>query len=423
VAARGQGLAVKGHSAYYRFLSRARWSVDATGHVLFRLLLSFLPERIEAAVDDTLCHRSGPHLFGAGMFHDAARSTYGGGGGRRVSFAFGHNWVILSVRVPLPWNRERGLAVPVLFRLYRSKRRCPESQYRKRTELAGEMLGILRSWLPQGRKLDLAGDGEYACRTLLQDLPEDVTFTGPMAMDAALFEPVRCRRGGRGRPRLKGERLPCPTERAQRGEWRPAQVTLHGRSVSLLLQTWTCLWYTVTGLREVRVVLTRDPKGRWKDRAYFCTDPRRPMDEILTCYANRWQLEVTIQMTKQTLGLEEPRNGWWRHAHGRRADGHDPGPKSRGNRGRKAVERTVPLIFLTYGLVAIWFLHHGDAQQQVQAQRRRRPWYGLKGEPAYTDMLAAMRHALWAQRISRHPSLRPHRAKILRLIAECAWAA
>jgi len=140
VAACAQRLAIKGHSAYYRFLSRARWSVDEVGHVLFGLLMPFLPQRIEAAVDDTLCHRTGPHVFGAGMHHDAATSTYGGAGGQRASFSFGHNWVVLSLWVPLPWNRERGMAIPVLFRLYRPKKRCPKSRYRKRTELASEML-------------------------------------------------------------------------------------------------------------------------------------------------------------------------------------------------------------------------------------------------------------------------------------------
>jgi len=53
--------------------------------------LPFLPENIEAAVDDTLCHRTGPHIFGAAMHHDSATSTDGGGGGRRAGFAFGHN--------------------------------------------------------------------------------------------------------------------------------------------------------------------------------------------------------------------------------------------------------------------------------------------------------------------------------------------
>lgn len=423
VAACAQGLAHKGHSAYYRLLSRARWSVDEVGRVLFGLLQPFLPPVIEAAVDDTLCHRSGPHLFGAGMHHDSATSTYGGAGGRRASFAFGHNWVVLSVWVPLPWNRERGIAIPVLFRLYRSKKRCPESQYCKRTELAAAMLRQLASWVPEGRRLDLAGDAEYACRTLLRPLSENVVFTGPMSMDAALYAPAPRRHVGLGRPRTKGRRLPTPAERAREKPWTKQTMRLYGREVSILIQTWTCLWYTVRRQREVRVVLTRDPKGRWKDRVYFCTDPERSAQETLARYAHRWHLEVTFQSAKQSLGLEDPRNGWWRRRHGHRADTRKAGPKPRGNRGRNAVERTVPLIFMAYGIVAIWFFKHGEVEREVQRQRRTKPWYGLKREPAYIDMLAALRRTFWGARVSRHPSLRPHRAKIIRLIESMAGVA
>ena len=144
------------HATLYRFLSRARWQVDDLGGVVFRLLFPFLPDRIEVVLDDTLCHRSGPQLFGGGMHHDGSRSTYGGGRGRRPVLSFGHNWVVLSIWIPYPWNRERGVAVPLLFRLYRSPKRCPRAEYRKRSELARELLGALASWLPEGQD---AGSG------------------------------------------------------------------------------------------------------------------------------------------------------------------------------------------------------------------------------------------------------------------------
>ncbi len=270
--------------------------------------------------------------------------------------------------------------------------------------------------------LDLAGDGEYACQTLLRGLPDAVVFTGPMAMDAALYaEPPRY--AGQGRPRVKGRRLRSPKARAEKGTWTKHWIRLYGRDVAILIQTWTCLWYTVTGTREVRVVLTRDPRGRWQDRAYFCTDPQRSTEQILARYAHRWNLEVTFQASKQVLGLEDPRNGWWRRVHGRRGDGTKAGPKPRGARGRKAGERTVPFIFLVYALAAVWFFKHGDVAAAVARQRRAKPWYGLKCEPAYVDMLAALRRSLWAARVSRYPSLRPHRAKILNLVQGLAYAA
>ena len=423
VTACAHGLAPKGHGAYYRFLSRARWSADEVGHGLLRLLLPFLPDEIEAAVDDTLCHRTGPQIFGVGIHHDASQSTYGGEGGQRVGFGFGHNWVVLSVWVPLPWNPERGIAIPILFRLYRAKRRCPKAAYRKRTELAREMVMEMLRWLPMDRQLNLAGDSEYACRTLLRNRPDRLVFSGPMCRDAALFAVPRPPLKLRGRPRLKGTRLPSPEQRGRGGRWEKQELRLYGRDVVLLLQTFTCLWYTVAGTQLVRVVLTRDPKRRWQDRAYFCTDTCRSPAQILARVGHRWQLEVTFQTAKQLLGLEEPRNGWWRRLAGHRTDRRKAGAQPRGNAGRRAVEHTVPLILVAYGVVAAWFFRHGDALRETRKQRIRKPWYGLKREPAYADMLAALRREFWAQRLSRYPSLRPHRRKVLRLIEECVCAA
>lgn len=417
VAATAQGLGGKGHNAYYRFLSRAHWCTDEVGQVLFRLLLPVLPETIEAAVDDTLCHRTGPQLFGAGMHRDCAKSTYGGAGGRRIAFAFGHNWVTLSIWVPLPGGEGRGIALPVLFRLYRPKKRCPESKYRKRTDLASEMLAILCRWLPSDRRLDLVGDGEYACKTLVRTMPDAVVFTGPMMMKAALHAPLsakdRDRPRGRGRPRIKGRRMRSPKQRSEKDKWISRTIRLYGSDVSIRLQTWTCLWPTVCGGKLVRVVMTRDPRKRWKDQAYFCTDAERTPEEILARYAHRWELEVTFQAAKQTLGLESPRNGWWRCAHGQRSNRYKAGPRPNGNRGKKAVERTVPIIFMVYGIVVVWFLRHGDADKEVARQRRAKPWYRQKRAPAYIDMLAALRRELWIGRINANPSLRPHRREII----------
>ena len=425
MAARSFGLWPRHHAGFYRLLSRARWCVDEVGGVLVRLLLPFLPSEIDAAVDDTLCHRGGPQLFGAGMHHDAARSTYGGGAGRQVFFAFGHNWVVLSIWVPYPWNPAKGLAVPILFRLYRSKKRCPASQYRKRTELAAEMIDVLLSFLPEGRTLNLSGDREYGCTTLLSRIGPRVRFTGALPMDAALHDPVVVRRAGRGRPATKGARLATPKAMAQakNARWQKISVPMYGRDVDVLVLTFVATWYAVTGARPLRVVITRDPAGRLGDRVFFSTDAQDSARAVLVRYARRWSLEVTFQAAKQRLGLEEPRNGWWRRARGQRRPFRKAGPESNGNRGRKAVERTVPMIFVTYGIVLVWYLAHGQPKKDVARARRARPWDTEKREPAYADMLAALRRELWTARISADAPRKAPLAKFRYLLpALCAAA-
>jgi len=416
----------KHHSTYYRFLSRGAWTADSLGRVLLRLLLDSLPKEIEAQVDDTLCKKGGPHFFGAGMHHDASGSTYGRGtrAGRLVRFAFGHNWVVVSVWLPCPWRPGRGFAVPLLLRLYRSRKLCPQQEQRKRTELAAEMVRLLLSWLPEGRRLHLTGDGAYACKTLVRDLPENAVFTGPMVMDAALYKQPKPQRG-RGRPRRVGQRLLSPQKRAaqKNARWDKIIVMLYGKKVSLRTQSWTCLWYTVAGTRLVRVVLTKDPKGHAQTRAYFCTDPGRTAVEILTAYAHRWTLEVAFHDGKQAMGLEDPQNGWWRRPAGCSSAKKRPGPQPKGDRGKQAVLHTVPLAFTAYAVVLIWYLRNGNPKGDVARVRRCAPWYRHKQDPSFADMLAALRRAILAERISADPRLKEVRRKIMNLFPHCVLAA
>lgn len=398
----GGGLRSGKHfSTFYRFFADAAWAADDLGHVVFELMLPFVQGLVLlVAVDDTLCRRTGPQIFGAGMHHDAVRSTYGSrtGGKRHLAFSFGHSWVILSLWVSLPWNPERGIAVPILFRLYRSKKLTPTKDYRKRTQIARELVEILAGWLKgRGRPVLLVADSEYACRNVVRRLPPDFEFAGPIVMNAALNSldvPDRAP-GQRGAPRKRGPRLPSPAELLadESVPWTRHTLTLYGHEVQVLVKTVECQWYQVTGLRPVKVILTRDPRGRWKDRAFFTTVTTATIADTLTAISRRWSLEVTFRDLKQHLGLMDPQNGWWRRDHARKK-APPPGPQPRGRRGSRAVLRTVPLVLSLYGIVYAWYFHCGNPSQDVRAARVAAPWYTHKHEPSLLDILAALRRHL-----------------------------
>ena len=423
----GGGAACGKHfSSFYRFFSRARWLADDVGHVLFSLLVRWLPADIEALIDDTLCHRSGPHIFAGGMHHDASRSTYGRGTAfsRVASFAFGQNWVVLALRVPLPRDESRGIAIPILFRLYRPKRRCPQGQYRKRTELALELVELLESWIPDGSRLFVAGDAEYACRTLVRSLAKTTRFVGPMNMDAALYE-MAGSYSGSGRPRKKGRRLRSPRQMASKGHvgWKRVTIKAYGRKVKILVKSKRCLWYTVAGEREVKMVVTRDPKRRIEDRAYFATDPEMAIEELLERFSHRWLIEVSFRDAKQCLGLEDPQNGWGRRKARSRRQRKRPGPQPRGRKGETATLHTFPLAFTAYAVVVIWYLQHGRDGREVRRARKRMPWYRSKATPSFTDMLVALRRETWAGRLSEDPQDPRGRRKIRQWLSDALLAA
>lgn len=398
----------KHHSAFYRFFSRAKWDPVELGHLLFKLLLAYLPKRIDAPVDDTLMRRSGPHLFGAAMHYDAARSSYGrfGAPARKV-LSFGHDWVTVSVWVPYPWNPERGIAVPVLWGLYRPAKKCKPGEYRKRTEIAAELILILLSWLPEDRTLCLSGDSGYACKTVVRALPKNAFFVGPMPKDAALYAVEHEYKGRGTRQILRGERIASPAEIIAFDEWPWCKRTfrLYGQSVTILFKHEVCLWSWVAGARRVKMVVTRDPRGRWQDRAYFSTDPNESVESILRRFSHRWPLEQTYRDVKEVLGIDEPQNGWWRRWR-RRPDAvpaSKPGPNPHPERGREAVLRTVPLGFVTFGLVVAWYLRHGQSLADVTRVQSLSPWYQAKREPCFVDMLRAARRELWRAKIHADP--------------------
>lgn len=416
----------KHHSCLYRFLSVGKWTADSLGKVLFHLLLPFLSPRITVLIDDTLNEKCGPHIFGAGMHYDASRSTYGRGtaAGAKKFFAFGHNWVILAVWLALPWKTNGGMAVPILFRLYRSRKTCPKKLYRKRTELASELVRIVGSYLPDGYQLRIVGDTEYSCKTVVLNLGENQHFTGTMVLNAALYDEPGpyC---GKGRKRDKGKRLPSPVALAAKKSipWEELTLTIYGREVTILVKTQVCLWYTVAGKQKVRMVITRDPSGTLSDRAFFSTDYEQSPMSLLVEFARRWEIEVAFRNVKQAMGIEDPQNGWWRRKSGSRKPGKKAGSNPRGRKGEKAIIHTLAMAFVAYAIVVVWYLHNGQCHEDVARVRREAPWYRHKARPSFIDMLAAVRRELWVARLSRYPVLRPVAKKIRELLPHWLLAA
>jgi len=415
------------HSIFYFFFSRASWIPEKLGKYVLKLVLKLLPKdaRIVLTVDDTLCRKSGAQIWGGAMHHDALLSNYGREKSSVKVFSFGHNWVIVCICIQTPWNKDRFMAIPIAFRLYRSKKRCPKNKYKKRTVLAQEIMKELEKWIPEDRHVILAGDTEYACRELVRGLPERFVFVGPMHMDAALFNPPPPKNKGRGRPRVKGKRLLSPRKliAASKIQWKSHKMVLYGKTVTVLIKSITCLWYTVAGSKLVRMIVTRDPKGRFEDRAYFITDPEMTTEDIARTFSLRWTQEEMHRNVKQHMGLEDPQNGWWRRSKGRRRNKKIPGPQPHKERGAKAVSRTVPFVLTVYALVVIWYFSYGCSQEDVKRARRRAPWYREKTEPSFGDMIAALRRHLWAERNFSEPTTEQGAAKINAALLESLCAA
>ena len=345
VAVASGGVERRHISVFHRFFSRATWGLDALGQVVFRLALRWLPadQPLTVLIDDTLARKTGKGISLATMHHDPLLSS-----ARKPFCSFGHVWVVLALWVPLPMGGSRGFALPLLFRLYVGAKRGGSKDAPGRPRRGTQQLAAQRAHAahPRPTKLALA-------------------------------------REQRGRPRMRGERLPTPNAMAAvLRRWDPLPLTLYGRQVTPLVFAGTALWYGALRHQPVRIVLVRDPSGRRRDEAFFCTDLAVDAAFILEGYARRWTIEVAFFNQKQFLGFEDPQN-----------------------QAAEAVARTAPLAGIVYDLVLLWYaarVHQGRAAGWIV-----RPWYRSKATPSFLDMLTAVRQESWHLAFSDPPCPTP----------------
>jgi hypothetical protein len=386
-------------SVFHRFFTRAQWALDGLGRVLFQLAVTWLAddEPLLLVVDDTLARKGGTCISLASMHHDPLLST-----ARKPFFSFGHVWVILAIWLPLPMSPQRGFALPILFRLYTGSKRGGERDAPSRRtagsrqhgaqgaaapdtrptklELAREMIAVVAGWAQQ-RTVYVVADSLYAGRTMLEGRPANVHLISRLRMDAALWtHPPERRPGTLGRPRRRGERLPTPQAlAAARRCWHHLPLTLYGRQLSVQAFRVTALWYVALRDQAVRIAIVRDPSGRRRDEAFFCTDLTADVGFILQSYAHRWTLEVAFRDGKQYLGFEDPQS-----------------------QTAQAVRRTAPMAFIVYDLILLWAANR--ARQGNGVQWVDRPWYRRTSAPSFLDMITALRVEAWRQNVFDPPS-------------------
>lgn len=344
----------------HRFFSKSRWSLDGLFEVLVKHILDPLIKSDEpwiVAVDDTTAHKYGRRVAFARLFRDAARSTLD-----QPAFHWSHNWVIVCLMVPIG-KSGRHMHIPMLARLFKKDKDCKDGEFRSHGQIAGELLARLREWLPH-RRIVAVSDPLYVSSDFLNGLPERTTFVGRLKSNSALYR-MPARRRKIGRPRKKGMRLPKLADIASKAPFKRCRVNLHGRSKTVLIHSFVCLWYGGCS-KPVRVVIARDPKEKDHDQTLFSTDVDSSPARVVELYAARWGIEEAIREMKQSLGFESVQS--W---------------------SPKAVTRQAALALLLHAVVQVSHLKvHGQAPRGARVAR-----------PSFHRMLTALRLERWQQRI------------------------
>jgi hypothetical protein len=374
---------------YHYFFRAASWLQGE----LFACWAHFLVGRLCAgqktlplAIDDTTHKKTGRKVDGARVCRDAVRST-----ASKTVFCWALQYVPLCLVYHPPWGGEP-LAIPLNIRLNRKNRQSVTL-----LDHAADMLRELANWLPE-HDFRLVADGAYA--PLAGRLPPRVTLVSRLRADAALYElPPPRKSGRRGRPRLKGAKLPKPSELAKTvptGEWRLVETCERGRLRQRLLYARQALWAAVSK-QPILLVISRDPSGKEADDFFFSTDATASPALAVSDFADRWSIEDTFRNVKQYLGAEQPQS--WKDI---------------------APERAGAFSYLVYG--AVWLARierEGEKNAAIQ-----REWYGEKDCISFLDALADVRQQLWRERINAMSSSSSDLTIIQELLVNAlVWAA
>ena len=341
---------------FYNFFSRSAWTAgDLAYHVAVLVVTQLNPTGwLYLVVDDTLLHKRGKKVWGIGWFRDAAASTR-----KRVATASGHNWVVLGLAVPVPWDPDRVFCLALNCRLHRPGKGQPSCP-----ALARQMLDEVLGWFP-GRDVVLIGDGAYGCEALLKGRDSRrAAFVGRIRADAAVYDPQppRVPQGRPGPKPQKGPRLPSPQEVATKADrqrsgrgpwvWQEVEATAYGRRRRLRVVSYRAVWPRVTGLVPVQVVVVRDAQGTMDDIYLFTTARGVSAVWVVETFAKRWSVEVLFRASKQELDIEAPQH-WC----------------------RASVEKVAPWVWLMQSVLTVWYVTEGHTlPEAAEVAALMGPW-------------------------------------------------
>jgi len=369
--------AIKSHDAYQGFFSKAQWNMDTLWQLLVGILCNLLPndKPLLLVGDDSLIKHWGRKIWGAGLYRDAVRSSK-----KYPAYAWGLNWVVLTIVIELPFLHGHRLALPIMARL---NPKAPASKKKGRgcakkhttVSLMNEMIQRIATQMPE-KQFVFCGDGAYA--SVAKQLPDNVQMVSRIRKDAALFAPPTPQKTHKpGRPRKKGKRLPSPKDIAPADDknWLALKLNLYGKIARRQVFQFQALWYEVSPNRLVNIVIVRDPQNRGTDEFFFTTDLALSAADIIYVYTGRWPIEVVFRESKQYLGIQDSQA-----------------------RKQQAVLRTTSFCLWLNSLIKVWFILENRNKKIVVPKHD--PWYLSKTTISFQDMLNALRRTFWSNLFS-----------------------
>lgn len=388
------------YRAYYYFLASLGRNVSFLAALVLRRAVEVIApgDRLLFGLDDTPTKRYGPHVEGAGIHHNPTP------GPAEQKFLYGHVWVTVAWIVRHARWGTIGLPLRAMLYVRQKQIRLLKCLYgvtfQTKLEMAAELVAWLAMWLRfSGKKLWVVTDGAYAKRPFLRKaLAAGVVVVSRLRKDAALRSvPVPLRRGQpkkRGpKPTYGKQAISLAKRAAHRQGWLTEDFVLYGKTVSKTFKTFLATYPPAGGL--IRVVLVREEHG-WV--AFFCTDPKATVAQILEAIADRAAIEQDFHDLKEVhgAGQQQVRHYWANIA-------------------------VYHLNLWLHTLIELWAW--GQSHRQL-CDRRQSPWDDAERRPSHADRRNALRRSCVQHEIQRAqgcdhlaPRFRTLVRRLLKLVA------
>ena len=344
------GRQFKSWASEYRLFSKCRWNPQD----LFDVVLKQIPDLMSptqplvAALDDTICRKTGKRIRAAKTLHDPLSPHF------HPNFC--HALRFLQA-VMLIWPHEKAgaaRAIPVAFDLAppvpkpkrprkpgkrASKkdwaayaRNCRAFQtamknHRKMQQLNGlsaqgaKLLNQLRArcnkiaqW--KNKILWSVVDASFCNRTVFNLLDPKIVLIGRIRKDIRLYGPVNedaPAKTGKGRKAAYGSLLPTPEQLRQdsNAPWETCSIFAAGKRHQLNYKTIApVFWRSCTATRPMRLIVIRPLRYRahghtlYRQPAYLLvSDCSVLVRDALQAYFYRWEIEVDHKDEKDLLGV------------------------------------------------------------------------------------------------------------------------
>lgn len=336
-------------------------------------------EAIRVRFDATTSKKTGRSIDGASAYRNGAGSAR-----QEYRTLWGLNFVVGEMLIRLgPWP-DAFVSVPIGLALYVKEAQAEALgvPYRRRSELAREMLERLCGVVRPARRVLSVQDGDFSTQHFLRGLPEQVEVVGRLPKNSPLYAVPAPKAAGRPGPQAKkGPRLGTAETLADEDEGWRAHPQEAGAEVRLV----EGLWHSVLPGVVLRVVLVRrkalkhaaSKKQRQRYvEAFFTTERAFSLEEVLWEYQGRWSVEITIWQARQSFGLGQDRCRRYRRIVGINA-----------------------LRMVIAAAEVLWFAQEVESVSSMDLMAYR-PWYVQKQQPSLHDIAWACREQLYKEGIT-----------------------